>query len=289
MTKAPKELIEDSIAEIASRVTLNESTSPASHTVVVASGLDDPIVAASVARYAVAFLAGWVLRNAEIGDRVGVAGVQHRDELHRIVDRIVLPSEGFSSDQLDNWRQTWRDAWIAEVVTHVLFVIRKSNVSACLNGDVVALLRPHPLPKRQGLDSLAIYDEADLAVVAVGETKASCDHGSDELTRACDLFDDVDAGAYGPDLRNALDVLADVLPPHLADQVSDGLWRDRRCYVPAVLHQTVFDASLPRPRLARLVPGVQRKRVLVLRFRALGVFFDAVAERMPSAVDELVI
>lgn len=289
MTHGPKDLIEASIAEIGSRVTLTEGTSPASHTVVMATGLDDPLVASSVARYAVAFLAGWVQRNATIGDRLGVEGVQHRDEIRRLVERIVSPPEDLDGDRLTNWRRTWRNAWIAEVLTHVLFVVRRSTPSASLNGDVVAVLRPHPLPKRQGLDTVAIYDEANLAVVAIGETKASSDRGSDELTNACDLFDEVDAGAYGPDLRNTIDLLADVLPQHLLDQVSDSLWRDRRCYIPAVLHQAEFDAATPRPRLARLVPTADRKRVLVLRFANFDVFFDAVAAAMPGVVDELVV
>lgn len=289
MTSGPKELIENAIAEIGSRVVLTEGTSPASHTVVVAAGLDDPVVASSVARYAVGCLAGWVERNATIGDRLGVKGVHHRDEVWRLVERIVSPPDGQVGDALANWRRTWRNAWIAEVVTHLLFVVRRSTPSASLNGDVVALLRPHPLPKRQGLDTVAIYDEADVAVVAIGETKASRDRGSDELTNACDLFDEVDAGAYGPDLRNSIDFLADVLPPHLADQVSDSLWRDRRCYVPAVLHQTEFDATVPRPRLARLAPTADRKRVLVLRFADFDGFFNAVAAAMPGVVDELVV
>jgi len=286
---SPKELIEDSLGEIAARVSLTEDTSPASHTVVAAAGLDDPVVAASLARYAVAFLAGWVQRNATIGERMGVQGVEHRGEIRALVDRIVTPPDGMDADQLTNWRQTWRNGWIAEVLTHALFVIRRSTVSACLAGDVVALLRPHPLPKRPGLDTVAIYDEASVAILAIGETKASCERGSDELTNACDLFDNVDVGAYGPDLRDAIDLLADLLPGHLVDQVSDSLWRGQRCYVPAVVHETHFDASLPRPRLARLKPAVERKRVLILRVTAFDGFFDGVAAAMPGGVDELVV
>lgn len=289
MPKPPKELIEDSVAEIGARVSLTEGTSPASHTVVVATGLDDPVVAASVARYAVAFLAGWVQRDATIGERLGVHGVEHRDEVRRLVDRIVAPPEGLDEPQITNWRQTSRNAWIAEVLTHALFFIRRSTPSATLAGDVVGLLRPHPIPKRQGLDSVAIYDEASVAVVAVGETKASCERGSDELTNACDMFDGVDVGDYGPDLRNAIDLIAEVLPAHIADQVSDSLWRDQRCYVAAVVHETQFDASLPRRRFARLKPPADRKRVLMLRLGGFDAFFDAVAAAMPACVDELVV
>jgi hypothetical protein len=289
VTPSPKDLIEASLAEIASRVKLVGSRSPASHTVISASGLDDSVVADSLGRYAVAVLTGWVRRDATIGDRLGVHGIDRRAEVRRLVDRIIDPPPDRTPEQLDNWRQTWRDAWIAEVLTHALLVIRRTTSSDCLEGPVVALLRPHPLPKRQGLDTVALYDESSSAVLVVGETKASCERGSDELTRACDLFDAVDAGSFGPDLRDAIDSLADVLPPELASQVSDSLWRDQRCYVPAVLHETPFDASLPRDRLAALQPIARRKRVLVLQLNDFNGFFDRVAAAMREAVDELVV
>lgn len=288
-SQRPQELIEQSLSDIAERVTFREKPGPASHSVIVAAGLDDPLVAPALGRYAVAFLAGWVQRNATIGDRYAVAGVDRREEVGRLVDRIVRQPDGLDRDGQLNWRRTWRNAWIAEVLTHALFVIRRSTVSAFLEGSVVGLLRPHPLPKRQGLDTVAIYDEDSVAVIAVGETKASCEHGSDELTNACDLFSDVDDGLYGPDLRDALDSLANVLPPALAEQALESLWLEARCYVPAVVHQSEFDAGRARARLAQLKPPRERKRVLVLRLAAFDDFFDAVASAMPGAIDELVV
>jgi hypothetical protein len=287
--KTPKQIIDDALLEIATRVSLTEQSSPASHTAIVATGLDDHVVAESLARYAVGFLAGWVQRDATISERLGVRGVDKRDEVRRLVDRIIVAPEGRDQRELTLWRQTSRDPWIAEVLTHALFVIRRTTASDSLKGDVVAVLRPHPAPKRQGLDSIAIYDEDGVAVVAVGETKASSDRGSDELTHACDMFDSVDAGLFGPDLRDAIDLLADVLPGHLAGQVSDNLWRDQRCYVPSIVHETAFDASVSRERLDRLIPTVERKRVLVLQLSAFVRFFDQVAAAMPAAVDELVV
>jgi hypothetical protein len=287
--KTPKQVIDDALVEIASRVSLTEQSSPASHTVIAATGFDDPVVAESLARYAVGFLAGWVQNDATISERLGVRGVDKRDEIRRLVDGIIVPPDDLDQGELTQWRQTSRDPWIAEVLTHALFVIRRTTPSDFLNGSVVAALRPHPVPKRQGLDSVAIYDENGTAVIAVGETKASSNHGSDELTHACDMFDLVDAGTYGPDLRDAIDQLANVLPSHLVGQVSDNLWRDQRCYVPSIIHETAFDASRQRKRLDDLIPPVERKRVLVLRLSAFVRFFDEVAAAMPAAIDELVV
>jgi hypothetical protein len=287
--KTPKQVIDDSLMEIATRVSLTEQSSPTSHTTIVAAGLDDQTVAESLARYAVGFLAGWVQRDATISERLGVRGVDNRDEVRRLVDRIIVPPEGLEQPEFILWRQTSRDPWIAEVLTHALFVVRRTTASDSLKGDVVAVLKPHPVPKRQGLDSVAIYDEDGVAVVAVGETKASRERGSEELTHACDMFASVDAGMFGPDLRDAIDLLADVLPSHLADQVSDNLWRDQRCYVPSIIHETAFDANRRREKLDNLHPPVERKRVLVLRLSAFVPFFDQVAAAMPVAIDELVV
>lgn len=281
--------IEEALRDIASRISLREAESPSSHTVVVASGLDDASVAASLARYAVGFLAGWVAKDATISARLGMKGVDKREELRALVDRIVLVPADMNPEELEHWRQTSRDPWIAEVLTHALLVIHRGVVSDCLQGEVVALLRPHPLPKRQGLDSVAIYRDGDLAVIAIGETKATKHRGSDELTHACDMFDAVDDGAMGPDLRDAIDLLADVLPSDLIEQVSDDLWREQRCYLPAIVHEAEFNAALHRERLERLVPPVARKRVLVLRLADFTAFFDNVAVQMPAMIDEILV
>jgi hypothetical protein len=56
-----------------------------------------------------------------------------------------------------------------------------------------------------------------------------------------------------------------------------------------VVHETPFDASLPRDRLAALQPIARRKRVLVLQLNDFNGFFDRVAVAMSEAVDELVV
>jgi hypothetical protein len=287
--ETPKELIEGALRDLAAEVDCTEVPGPDSHTIVVVAGLDDPSVPLSLARYAVGFLAGWVGRDALIAARLGVTGVENRPEVLALVDRIVSPDPGLDEAGLKNWRETWRDPWLAEVLMHALFVIHRAETSAFLAGGVVALVRPHPHPKRQGLDSLAIYDEEGAAVVAIGETKATRENASGELTNATGMFAKVDAGLFGPDLRDAIDILAEVLPEHLQSQVSDTLWRESRCYLPAVFHQSDFDATARRKTLADLKQPRERKRVLLGRLADFSAFFDAVASAMPGIVEEVVV
>jgi hypothetical protein len=154
---------------------------------------------------------------------------------------------------------------------------------------VHALTQPHQIPTQQGLDAVAIYSDGDGPVVAIGESKASRASGSEQLTKAAGIFANVDAGEYGPHLRSALLSLRRVLPDSLAPLVSDALWREHRCYLPLILHETSFDPEAERPVLARLLPPADRRRLLALRLDDFHAFFDAVADSMRIAVAEIVI
>lgn len=289
MATPPKELIEASLAEIAETLSCAECPSPSSHTTVVVSGAADEPLAASLARYAVACIAGWVERDATIGDRLGVKGIEKRPEVLLLVNRIVVPPDGLSAPEMDNWTATWRNAWLAEILTHALFLIHRTKSDDFLPGSIVGLMRPHPAPKRQGLDVVGIYDDNDVAVIAIGETKATRDNPGGQLTTACGIFKGVDGGLYGGDLRDAIDILGDVLPEPLKSQVSNSLWEESRCYLPAIIHGGVFNPTDERPRLNDLSPVAARKRVLVWSLEDFSRFFDQVASLMPASVDALVI
>ena len=138
-------------------------------------------------------LAGWVQHDATIAERFAVRGIERPEEVRRLVSRIIDPPADGTDEQREQWRQTWRDPWIAEVLIHALLVLTRTYATTIVSGSVQAVLAPHPIPKRQGLDALAIYaeegEEQVTAVMAIGETKASQNNGSDQLTIACDSFD----------------------------------------------------------------------------------------------------
>ncbi|MGH8078561.1 MAG: hypothetical protein ACREPE_14730 [Lysobacter sp.] len=123
--------------------------------------------------------------------------------------------------------------------------------------------------------------------MAIGESKASCSNGSEQLGDAAGLFAQVDQGVYGPDLRARLAAFRRVLRHELAVQVSDSLWSDNGCYLPMIVHQDEFDPMGSRPTLAKLVPPIERRRVIIVRLHAFHAFFDAVADAMRAAIPEL--
>jgi hypothetical protein len=174
-------------------------------------------------------------------------------------------------------------------VVHALLVVRARTETCCLEGPVRALTPPHELPTQQGFDAVAIYADGVLPVVAIGESKASRDGGRTQLGEAAKIFAQVDDGGYGPHLRSALLSLRRVLPPELKSQVSDALWREHRCYLPVILHEAPFDPVANRKALGRLVPPVERRRLLALQLKDFHGFFDAIADAMRAAVPEVVV
>lgn len=285
----PLILIDAALNELARSVTLRELPVATSHTAIVAQGLESPRVAQALGLYLVGALAGAVDLDARLCSALLAAGPEARVELASTVDRLVGDSNVFAEPSGIRFRDTRRNAWIAEGVVHALLVLRARADTACLVGAVHALTQPHQVPTQQGLDAVAIYTDECGPVVAVGESKASRADGSGQLTDAATMFAAVDEGDYGPHLRAALLSLRRVLPAALAPQVSDALWREHRCYLPVILHETPFDPEAERQVLARLVPPIERRRLLALRLNDFHSFFDAVADSMRAAVAQVAI
>ena len=285
----PLTLIDAALSDLADSITLRELSGVASHTAIVAEGLDSPVVSKALGRYLVGALAGAVDLDARLSDALLVQGAEARVELANTVRRLVGDTNAFADEQEIRFRDSRRNAWIAEGVVHALLVVRARVETACLAGAVHALTQPHQVPTQQGLDAVAIYADDGGPVVAVGESKASRADGSGQLTEAATMFAAVDEGEYGPHLRAALLSLRRVLPDTLAPQVSDALWREHRCYLPVILHEAPFDPEAERQVLARLVPPLERRRLLALRLDDFHAFFDAVADSMRSAVAEVAI
>lgn len=288
-SKTPLELIDDALNEIACCVTLREMSGASTHTTIVASGLDQADVAVALGRYLVGALAGIVGEDARLSAVMLEEGSDARAELGAAITRLIGNSNVFETENEKRFRDTRRNAWIAEGVAHALLVVRARTDTAFLVGPVHALKAQHSIPSQQGIDMVAIYSDNSAAVVAIGESKASRNGGSDQLTEATSMFKKIDHGEYGIELRAELSSLRNVLSEELATQVTGALWRKSRCYLPVIIHEAPFELTSRRPTLGALEPPVERRRLLALRLGRFHGFFDAVADAMRAALPEVVI
>ncbi|MGW3267430.1 hypothetical protein [Streptomyces sp. NPDC001056] len=287
--KSPLALIDQALALLAAEVDLREDPGAPTHTVIVADGLEAPGVAESLGLYLVGALAGAIQQDASLCDAMLPTGLEGQREIEQAVHRLVGTNNQFMTRSEISFRDTKRNAWIAEGVMHALLMVRARSASDMLDGPVQALADLHTIPTQQGLDALAIYSDASGPVVAIGESKASRDDGSAQLTEAATIFRDIDEMKYGPELRAKLGALRRVIHPDLADKVSNALWLEHRCYFPMVVHETYFDLKAKRVVYGRLFPSIDRRRVIGVKLHDFQKFFDDISDAMRSAVREVVI
>lgn len=285
---SPLRLVEAALEEIAASVGLAELPGPSSHTALRVSGVESPEVARSLGRVLVGLLLGAVRCNVSLAAALLVGGADDREQLAGDVAELIGKDNSFVSASEILFRDTKRNAWLAEGLLHVLLVLQNRDEAELLGGRIHALRQMHPIPTQQGFDAVALYALDDVLSLAVGESKASRLDGSGQLTEAAKIFKSIDSGDHLRHLRQELMALEGYLPSSLAEQVANAVLK-QRCYVPSIVHQTPFDARKSRPTLKDLTPPPDRKRLLVIRLVDFHGFFDAVADAMREAVAEIVV
>lgn len=285
----PLQLLQGALNDVATNVVLEELSGGTSHTAIVANGLQEPVTTRAFGRFLLGTLASAVDIDAQLCEQMLAQGAEARVELEALVGRLIGNTNVFETDEAIKFRDTRRNAWIAEGVVHALLVVRAHRETPFLTGPVHALKQPHAIPSQQGLDAIAVYSDNGTAVVAIGESKATRLDGSGQLTAAAQMFQEIDNGDYAVEIRAELMALRRAIPLELASQLKDSLWRNSRCYFPVILHEKEFDPLGARPTLERLAPSIERKRLLALRLRDFHGFFNAVADAMRSALPEVVI
>ena len=286
--QGPMVLLEQALADLDVAISFSADAQAPSHTVVLVHGVEDPLVPRALGRYLVGALAGAVDIDAALSEDLLARGADRRTELASSVESIIGKTNVFDTPAAQNFRDTRRNAWIGEGVGHALLMLAARHDTSFIKGRLHTLTEVHQSPTRQGLDSVSTYVSEGALVVAIGESKATRSHASDQLTEAAELFEQVDEGVYGPDLRSRLAAFRRFLPDELAAQVSDALWSQNRCYLPMLVHQDEFNVMTRRPKLAGLAPSIDRRRVIVARLTDFYKFFDAVADAMRAGIVEVV-
>jgi len=288
VSASPLRLVEAALEEIAASVEVTELPGPSTHTALDVSGVESAEVARSLGRVLVALLLGAVRCNVNLAAELLVGGTDDREQLAGDVAHLIGKDNSFVSASEVLFRDTKRNAWLAEGLLHVLLVLQNRDGAELLGGRIRALRQMHPIPTQQGFDAVALYTHGDVLSLAVGESKASRLGGTSQLTEATKIFKSIDSGEHLLHLRQELMALEGYLPQVLAVQVANAVLK-QRCYVPSIVHQTPFDARANRPTLKNLTPSTDRKRLLVIRLEDFHGFFDSVADAMREAVAEIVV
>ncbi|MFF3087361.1 hypothetical protein ACFVRB_20265 [Streptomyces nojiriensis] len=285
---SPLELVRTALDEIAASVSFSQSPGPSSHTAIRVSGIESPKVTRSLGRVLVGLLVGAVECNVALASALLADGIDDRAQLACDVAELIGTTNSFVTQEEVLFRDTKRNAWLAEGLLHVLLVLQNRESAELLGGRVHALRQIHPIPTQQGFDAVALYVNGDGLSLAIGESKASRQDGSGQLTQASKIFKSLDSGDHGRHLRQELTALKGYLPADLALQVSKAVL-NRRCYVPSIVHEKPFDEQKERVTLRDLVPPLDRKRLLAVRLVNFHGFFDSVADAMRNSVAEIVV
>lgn len=289
MADSPLDLLEAALTVLGDVVQLEEVAGPSSHTSIVVTGLDDPRVSAAIGRYLVGVIGGAVQHDALLSAALLPAGHIGRDDVRAAVESAVGATNAFPTAADIQFRDRVRNAWIGEGIAHALLVVRSRVETCCLVGPVRAISTLHDLPSIPGLDAVAVYDVDGDPFVAMSESKATKEHGLNELRKAADKFAKIDKAEYGAALRAELGTLRLVLPAALKFKVTDALWREAACYLPVIVHGDAFDHLTDRPWMESLGPPADRRRVLVIPLPQFLGFFDEVSDAMRSSVDEVIV
>jgi hypothetical protein len=232
-------------------------------------------------------VAGAVDDDAQLSEELLAATPESAEEVRAQVLRLVGDTNEFEDDAEVRFRDQVRNPWIAEVLAHALLVLRRRDVTACLRGAIVALKQPHPDPRRQGLDLVAIYEYEGLPWAAIGEAKASRRYGSARLNEAAAFFADIDHGLRGVELRGEFHALKHVLNSGLRASIGDGFWRGRCCYLPIIVFCDAIDECSDHTALATLRPDVSERRLIAVCLPNFHVFFDQIADEIRGALQDL--
>jgi hypothetical protein len=282
------ELIEAALGVLAEGVELHVVDGPTTHVAIAVTGLDEPEVRRAIGVYFVGVIAGGVGEDARLSEELLARTPESWIEVRDHVLRLIGATNTFTTDAEENFRDTTRNPWMAEILAHAILVLSARRDCTCIVGEIRALKQPHPDSKRQGLDIVAIYeDEGVTPVLAVGEAKASRAYGPQRVTDTAAFFAEIDAGKRGVEIRQVVHGLKNALSEELRDKLADGFWRDSCCYVPFVVHSEPAIEAVDHQGLGLLRPEPRLRRLIAPELADFYEFFNDVADSARATLNEM--
>lgn len=257
---------------------------PASHVVVVVKGLDAARAISALGCYLTGLIAGTVLVDLSLCEQMLGQGPEYASELAAEVVAVIGDSNNLDKTQ----KEDARNPWIAECLAHALLMIGRSASSECVPGEIHAITLPHDKVTQQGLDLVGLFSASNLAVLCIGESKASEEYPQNHLQKAIALFRAIDRAERDHQIRTVvLGALLPSLPDTIRQNLHGTFWRSQRLYLPVLAYASgcSFLPHSNRPdTFGQLKVPAEYRRLVVVALSNHHGFFDCVAEAMRRAV-----
>jgi hypothetical protein len=263
---------------------------PVSHSVIVASGFEDPDAVTSFAVYLTGLVAGIVQVDLRFLAELCGEGEDYGQALQAMIQEVVLESN--DPDVLDDHTRThYRDPWIAECLAHVVLMLARGAAGPCVPAVVQAMTVPHAKVTQSGFDLVALYDP-DAPALCIGESKSSEDAPQDQLGKAVRLFREIDDGARNREIIHVVTgTLRGSLPQQVQERLYEFFWNDRRMYLPLIGYAAgcAFNPGAERTTtLGALQASGDLCRLVVVPLENYRAFYNGVASGMRAATAEFI-
>ena len=255
----------------------------ASHQVLTITGWHQPALLQSVARYMVGLRVNAI--SAGLAVRCGLTDTPA--DAIEVWDNVIQIVGETATSLNDNQISTRRNPWIAEALWHLCMAAARQSTDLHPPGQVLAVSMPHVKTTDPGVDLAVLFQDGATYGLSIIETKAYENNVGAAMSLCVRLFGEIDEGVHNVRLRQ----LVGALRAGLAAQgsISDGLWKNRRCYFSNVHYDDVnqIDWTSARADFAPLVPGGPNIYVMPHAITGFSQFFTQVADRMRAEAEEL--
>jgi hypothetical protein len=273
-----EEAVAESIEFLREQLSL-QTTTLASHQVIVVSGCDSPDAICHIGRFLVGAVAQAVRTDLQLQPALIGQGRDGQNELERDIAKIIGEAD---TDLSDHARTHTRDPWIGEALGHLMLVLSDRVPHPCAPAPIVASHLPHVEAREHGLDLFA-FCHPDLMVV-IGEAKTSKSGIASGLADAEGMLTAIERGERDHHVRQAVNGLLLSLSDEAQQQAVGTFWKSARCYLPVLCFQEGITLSDERAALRALTDAAADCRLVAIQHEDHDKFFADVAVAMREAV-----
>ncbi len=275
-----KEDVELALSILAKKITYTRTTAKTLHFHEF-DNLENPDVLEAIAIYLCAAISQNISANLEIRQALFDEDSVERDLLNDIV-RLIGVDNDESTKKLKNFKDTQRDAWIWEGVSHLLIHVNKVNADSSIGGVIVSTNGIKLDVHDHGLDLIALYKINNSIGVLAGECKAYRKRPADAIRDASKKLLEVDESTRDGEIRANMTYLKDTLSEDEKASLSGVFWRNERSYLPAICCTSDKKVKWGKNRkaLTKLNVIPSKKTLLPLTLTDIRKQFDVISDLM---------